>query len=143
MVTMKEKDFIRLFLIELILVQKDSVFDLWDDETIVLPNNYLNLLEKITSDEIKKVKYQNLIPSEQKDKWKVEIKKELNDFLKTPGVNFNKNAQDLIINLNREAISLILFNKEYDYSQRGQMAHLVENFLRVKNKTKPKQKSLV
>ena len=60
MVTIKAKDFIRLFILELILVQKESVFDLWDDETVDLPNNYMTLLDEVTSDEVKKVKYQNL-----------------------------------------------------------------------------------
>ena len=38
---MTEKDFLRTFILELILVQKESVFDLGDNESVVLPSNFM------------------------------------------------------------------------------------------------------
>ena len=142
MVKVKDKDFIRLFVLELILVQKDSVFDLWDDETIDLPNNYMMVLDEITNDEVKKVKYQDLIPIEGKEEWKFNVTKGLTDFLKSSGVTHECRKTDIRINLNREAITKILCDERYDYSTKGRVAALAEDFLITKAKTNPKQKTL-
>ena len=143
MVTIKAKDFIRLFVLELILVQKESVFDLWDNETVDLPNNYMTLLDEVTSDEVKKVKYQNLIPIEDKENWKFEVTNGLSDFLNSTGVTHTYKDGCIRMNLNRDAISKILFDKRFSYSQKGQVASLAEDFLMTKQKAKPKQKTLV
>lgn len=138
MTTIKEKDFIRLFILELILVQKDSAFDLWDNETVILPNNYLLILDAITNDEIKKNEYQDLIPINNKEEWKSKINEDLNDFLKSTGVEFSYQDNNIRINLNREAISNILFDERFDYSQKGKVASLAEDFLIAKTSEKPK-----
>ena len=143
MVTIKAKDFIRLFVLELILVQKESVFDLWDNETVDLPNNYMTLLDEVTSDEVKKVKYQNLIPIEDKEEWKFEVTSGLCDFLHSTGVTHSYKEGCIRMNLNRDAISRILLDKRFSYSQKGQVASLAEDFLMKNQKTKPKQKTYV
>ena len=143
MVTIKAKDFIRLFVLELILVQKESVFDLWDNETVDLPNNYMTLLDEVTSDEVKKVKYQNLIPIEDKEEWKFEVTSGLCEFLHSTGVTHSYKEGCIRMNLNRDAISRILLDKRFSYSQKGQVASLAEDFLMTKQKTKPKQKTYV
>ena len=142
MVKVKDKDFIKLFVLELILVQKDSVFDLWDDETVDLPNNYMTILDEVTSDEVKRVKYQDLIPIEGKEEWKFNVTSGLNDFLKSSGVKHTYKDNNIRINLNREAITKILCDKKYDYSTRGRVAALAEDFLITNSKTNTKQKTL-
>ena len=143
MLTIKAKDFIRLFVLELILVQKESVFDLWDNETVDLPNNYMTLLDEVTSDEVKKVKYQNIIPIEEKEEWKFEVTSGLCDFLNSTGVTHSYKDGCIRMNLNRDAISRILLDKRFSYSQKGQVASLAEDFLLTKQKTRPKQKTYV
>lgn len=142
MVKVKDKDFIRLFVLELILVQKESVFDLWDDETVDLPNNYMTILDEITSDEVKRVRYQDLIPVEGKEEWKFNVTKGLNDFLKCSGVTHTYKDNNIRINLNREAITKILCDERYDYSTKGRVATLAEDFLMTKAKSNPKQKTM-
>ena len=137
-----EKDFLRTFILELILVQKESVFDLWDDETVDLPNDYLTILDEITKDDLKKVKYQDLIPIEGKEEWKFDVTKGLNDFLKSTGVTHTYKDNNIRLNLNRDAISNILFDKKFDYRVKGKVASLAEDFLITKAKTKPKQKTI-
>lgn len=143
MVTIKAKDFIRLFVLELILVQKESAFDLGDKETVDLPNNYMSILDEITSDDVKRVKYQNIIPIEEKTEWKFDVTKGLADFLRSTGVSHTYKDDCIRMNLNREAISKVLFDKRFDYSPKGQIASLAEDFLMTKQKTKPKQKTYV
>ncbi len=142
MVKIKEKDFIRLFILELILVQKESVFDLWDDETVDLPNDYMTVLDKVTSDDVKKYRYQDLIPLENKDEWKYNVTSGLNDFLKSTGVTHTYKDNNMRINLNREAISKILFDEKFDYSLKGKVAALAEDFLVTKTIEKQKQKTI-
>ena len=142
MVKIKEKDFIRLFVLELILVQKESVFDLSDDETVDLPNDYMTVLDKVTSDDVKKHRYQVLIPLENNDEWKYNITSGLNVFLKSTGVTHTYKDNNMRINLNREAISKILFDERFDYSLKGKVASLAEDFLITKTKEQQKQKTL-
>lgn len=138
----KEKDFIKLFVLELILVEKDSVFYLGDYETAYLPNNYLTILDEMTKDEVKRTKYQDLIPIEGKEEWKFKVTKGLNDFLKSTGVTHSYEEDNVRINLNRDAITKILCDKKYNYSTKARVAELVEDFVITKAKNKPKQKTL-
>ena len=59
-ITIKAKDFIRLFILELILVQKESVFDLDDNESVVLPSGFLVMIDEILSDDYKKAKFESV-----------------------------------------------------------------------------------
>lgn len=142
MVKIKERDFVRLFILELILVQKESAFDLWDDETVDLPNNYMTIFDKITEDDVKKVRYQDLIPVENKEEWKYNVTSGLNDFFNSSGVTHTYKNNAIRINLNREAISKILFDERFDYSFKGKVACLAEDFLVTSSKEKEKQKTL-
>ena len=141
MTTIKEKDFIRLFILELMLAKKESAFDLWDDEIIDLPHDYIIILDQVTFTEDKQLKYQQLIPTINKEEWKYKINDELNDFLKSTGVSHSNQENFIRINLNRTAISKIMFNQQFDYSLKGKMACLAEDFL-IK-KTKEKNKVLI
>lgn len=143
MTTIKEKDFIRRFILELILVQKESVFYLWDEEEVLLPNNYMKIFDEIMSDDVKNIKYSNLIPSQNREEWKCNINQELNGFLTSSGVNYSYDNKNLRIKLNEHAISKILYDKRLSDKEKVQISFLAEDFLITKSKTKPKQKTLV
>ena len=74
-----EKDFLRTFILELILVQKESVFDLDDNESVILPSTFMSILDEVLSDEVKIAKYSSIIPNN-KQEWKFNITKALHDF---------------------------------------------------------------
>lgn len=140
MIEVSEKQFIRTFILELILVQKDSVFDLWDEERIELPNNYLDVLDEIISDDVKKTRYSSLIPTENVDSWKRKIQTEFEDFLNSEGVSLTQNESVTVLDLNRVAISNILFDKSIKINEKAKIACLAEDFLTIKTKAKPKVK---
>ncbi len=139
----KEKDFLRTFILELILVQKESVFDLDDNESITLPSNYMSTLDEILSDDLKKAKYSKLIPVENIQEWKFNITRELHDFLISTGVKVKYEDTNMRIDMDRSAISKILFNDRVSLEEKSKIASLAEDFLITKNKVKPKQKQLV
>lgn len=143
MIAVQEKEFIRTFILELILVQKESVFDLWDDESVILPSSYMSVLDEILSDDMKKAKYSSLIPIENTQEWKFNVTRELHDFLTSSGVTHSYQDNDIKIKLDRNAISKILFNKKVSLDTKSKMASLAEDFLITKNKVKPKEKKLV
>lgn len=139
----KEKDFLRTFILELILVQKESVFDLDDNESITLPSNYMSTLDEILSDDLKKAKYSKLIPVENIQEWKFNITRELHDFIISSGVKVKYEDTNMRIDMDRNAISKILFNDKVSLEEKSKIASLAEDFLITKNKVKPKQKQLV
>ena len=143
MTNIKEKDFIRTFILELILVQKESAFDLWDDENIVLPNAYMNIFDEILNDDLKKVKYSTIIPVENIQEWKFNINKAMHEFAISSGVKVKYDKNDMVINLDRNAITKIMKNDKMDYSSRAKIAVFAEDFLIIKNKVKPKVKQMV
>jgi len=143
MIEVNEKQFIRTFILKLILVQKDSVFDLWDNEKIDLPNNYLEILDEIIKDNDKKGKYCKILPTKDKDIWRENVKIELNNFLNSEGVSYKENASHIVIDLNRIAILEILSDKSITLEQKVKISNLAEDFLILKTKTKPKVKTLV
>lgn len=136
---LKEKEFIRTFILELILVQKDSVFDLWDDESVDLPDNYLSIIDEILSDDVKKAKYASIIPVTETTEWKYNLTKELHDFLNSSGVSYTNQAKKIRINLNSDAIAKILINKKVSYQTKSKVACLAEDFLQTKQKARPKE----
>lgn len=143
MIEIKEKEFIRTFILELILVQKESVFDLWDDENISLPSSYMNIFDEILSDDLKKAKYSSIIPINNIQEWKFNITKEMHDFLISSGVKVKYDKTDMLINLDRNAITKIMSNEKVNLSTKAQIASLAEDFLITKNKVKPKVKKMV
>ena len=143
MTNIKEKDFIRTFILELILVQKESVFDVWDDENIVLPNSYMNIFDEILNDDLNKAKYSTIIPVENLQEWKFNINKAMHEFAISSGVKVKYDKNDMVINLDGNAITKIIKNEKIDYSTRAKIAFFAEDFLMTKNKVKPKVKQMV
>ena len=139
----KERDFLRTFILELILAQKENVFLLWDEEIVDLPNNYIKIFDQIVEDEVKKLKYANLIPMDNRLDWKCNITKELHDFLKSSGVDHVYKDSSLKIKLNNHAIFKIQSNKKISDEDRKNISTLAEEFILVTTKTKPRQKTLV
>ncbi len=132
-----EKDFLRTFILELILVQKESVFDLDDNESITLPSNYMSTLDEILSDDLKKAKYSKLIPVENIQEWKFNITRELHDFIISSGVKVKYEDTNMRIDMDRNAISKILFNAKVSLEEKSKIASLAEDFLITKTKVKP------
>lgn len=138
-----EKDFLRTFILELILVQKESVFDLDDNESVILPSTFMSILDEVLSDEVKIAKYSSIIPTNNKQEWKFNITKALHDFLISTGVKVQYENTDMRIYMDRSAISKVLFNDRVSLEEKAKIASLAEDFLLIKNKVKPKQKQLV
>lgn len=138
-----EKDFLRTFILELILVQKESVFDLDDNESVVLPSGFLVMIDEILSDDYKKAKYSSIIPIENKQNWKFNITKELHEFIVSSGVKVNYENTNMRIHMDRSAISKILFNDRVSMHDKSTLSSLAEDFLTTKNKVKSKEKKLV
>lgn len=138
-----EKDFLRTFILELILVQKESVFDLDYDEDVVLPSNFMCILDEILKDDVKKAKYSSIIPIDKKQEWKFAITRELHDFTKSSGVKVKYENTNMRLSLDRGAISKILFNDRVSMQDKSKLSSLAEDFLIIKHKVKPKEKKLV
>lgn len=138
-----EKDFLRTFILELILVQKESVFDLDDSESVVLPSGFIVMLDELLKDDYNKVKYSSIIPIEDRQNWKFNITRELHDFIVSSGVKVQYEDTNMRIHMDRSAISKILFNDRISLEQKSKIASLAEDFLIIQNKVKPKQKQLV
>lgn len=138
-----EKDFLRTFILELVLVQKESVFDLDDNESILLPSSFMSILDEILRDDLKKAKYSRLIPVENIQEWKFNITRELHDFIVSSGVKVKYEDTNMRIHMDRSAISKILFNDRVSLEEKSKIASLAEDFLITKNKVKPKLKQLV
>ncbi len=140
MTDIREKDFLRHFVLELILVQKDSVFDLWDEEHIELPNDYLSILERVVEDDVRQERYQRFIPKKDRDLWRESMQRSLDSFLKSDGVVSKDIETGKKMTLNRQAISSILYDKSIDESTRINISMLATDFLMVKEMARPKQK---
>ena len=138
-----EKDFLRTFILELILVQKESVFDLDDNESVILPSGFIVMLDELLKDDYKKAKYSSVIPIEDRQNWKFNITRELHDFIVSSGVKVQYEDTNMRINMDRSAISKILFNDRVSLEEKSKIASLAEDFLIIQNKVKPKQKQLV
>jgi hypothetical protein len=138
-----EKDFLRTFILELILVQKESVFDLDDNESVVLPSGFIVMLDELLKDDYNKAKYSSLMPIEDRQNWKFNITRELHDFIVSSGVKVQYEDTNMRIHMDRSAISKILFNDRISLEQKSKIASLAEDFLIIQNKVKPKQKQLV
>lgn len=138
-----EKDFIRTFILELILVQKESVFDLDDNESVVLPSSFMGILDEVLLDDVKKAKYSSIIPVEHKQEWKFNITRELHDFIVSSGVKVKYENTDMRIHMDRSAISKILFNDRVSLDTKSKLSSLAEDFLTIKNNTKTREKVLV
>ena len=138
-----EKDFLRTFILELILVQKESVFDLDDNESVVLPSGFIVMLDELLKDDYNKAKYSSIIPIEDRQNWKFNITRELHDFIVSSGVKVKYEDTNMRIHMDRSAISKILFNDRVSLEEKSKIASLAEDFLIIQNKVKPKQKQLV
>ena len=123
-----EKDFLRTFILELILVQKESVFDLDDNESVILPSTFMSILDEVLSDEVKIAKYSSIIPNN-KQEWKFNITKALHDFFISTGVKVQYENTDMRIDMDRSAISKVLFNDRVSLEEKAKIAFLAEDFL--------------
>jgi len=144
MLTIKKKDFIRFFLLEYIIIQKESAFDLGYNEFIDLPNNYLEIIESVIVDRINKQKYSDIIDIENMDQWKKNISSCLNNFIcSTNGVKYEEKGLTKRIYFNKEAICDILYDKNFNLNTKVHFSHFAEDFLIVQQKEKAKQKEKV
>ena len=124
-----EKDFLRTFILELILVQKESVFDLDDNESVILPITFMSILDEVLSDEVKIAKYSSIIPNNNKQEWKFNITIALHEFFLSTGVKVQYENTDMRIDMDRSAISKVLFNDRVSLEEKAKIAFLAEDFL--------------
>lgn len=130
----REKDFIRIFILDLILVKKGKTIQIFDKETILLPNNYMKFFDEIIEDDVKRVYYRNIIPIDDNENWKYNITKELNDFLKTTGIRYSYHHDGIDITVNSEVFRKILNNPRIDSTSKNKIMEFTEEFVNIQNK---------
>ena len=88
----------------------------------------MSILDEVLSDEVKIAKYSSIIPNN-KQEWKFNITKALHDFFISTGGKVQYENTDMRIDMDRSAISKVLFNDRVSLEEKAKIAFLAEDFL--------------
>ncbi len=138
MVVMEEEIFLKRFILELILLEKDSVFDLDDEEKIIVPRNLGDILDTMTSSDVNRQKYAQIIPRMGRLLWLFNFEKAYQSLLMDDNIAWVADEHDYCLTLNRPMITEMLTAQQGDYENNQLIKTLANNFIIEHSKTKPR-----